>query len=288
MEIERQQPLQYEYGKVKKESLHFYLYKANQNRKNKIILYFHGGGLVYGSAHDLPNLYRQMFLDAGYDFAAVEYPLAPETKLKTILEKIEEGVEWFQKHYHSILQLSSSEYILFGRSAGAYLSILTARALLHKPKALLLFYGYYTLEDSVFRLPSRYYLNFPHVNEQLVNKLIKATPIVEGPIELRFGLYIHYRQSGNWIRGILGAGINPSLYSLSEEELSQLPPSFIAASTEDPDVPFRFSEKMKKNIPSSHLEIIHSTEHDFDRVDMEATGPEVYTKMISWLDDHLS
>ncbi|UJF16159.1 alpha/beta hydrolase [Jeotgalibaca sp. MA1X17-3] len=288
MKNEIQQPLVYKYGQIKQEPLHFYLYKATQNRKNKTIFYFHGGGLVYGSAHDLPDLYRQMLLDAGYDFIAFEYPLAPETKMKVILEKIAEGMEWFQKNYHSTLQLSSSEFILFGRSAGAYLSILTARALINKPKALLLLYGYHTLEESSFRLPSRHYLTFPLVSEQVVNQLVKDKPIVEGPIELRFGIYIHYRQSGNWIRGILGAGIKPSLYSLSEEDLSQLPPSFLAASTGDPDVPFRLSEKMEKEILISHLETIHSNEHDFDRVDLKETGPKTYSKIISWLEQTLS
>lgn len=288
LENEMKQPLVYEYGQIEKEPLHLYLYKANENRKNKAILYFHGGGLIYGSAHDLPLIYRQMILDEGYDFITLEYPLAPETKFEMILKKSVEGIEWFQKHYQSALNLSSPDFVLFGRSAGAYLSILTAHTCLQKPKALLLFYGYSTLQDATFRLPNRHYLTFPQVSEQLVNQLVKTEPLVEGPIELRFGLYIYYRQSGNWIRGILGADKQASTFSLSKEELSKLPPAFLTASTGDPDVPYRLSEKMAKEIPSSYLETINSNEHDFDRVDMKKVGPEVYQKMLSWLEETLS
>ena len=43
------------------------LYKANKIRKNITILYFQGGRLIYGIRDDLPKLYINKFIDAGYD-----------------------------------------------------------------------------------------------------------------------------------------------------------------------------------------------------------------------------
>ena len=283
MENDSLKPIIEIYSQIEEEPLHLYFYRATHNRKNKTILYSHGGGLVYGSALDLPNIYLEMILQAGYDFVSFEYPLAPETKLRTIREKLFAGVTWFQEHYQHSLDLSSPNYILFGRSAGAYLSLLMAQKSIKKPDALLLFYGYYTLQDATFQIPSRHYLIYPKVNEMLIKQLVKSTPVVEGPIELRFGLYIYYRQTGNWIKAILGEGEKATTYSLSKEDLIELPPTFLAASTGDPDVPYRLSVKMSRDIPQSYLETIDSDEHDFDRTTTESIGPLVYEKMLSWL-----
>ena len=59
-------------------------YPAAKNEKNVTILYFHGGGLMYGQRQDLPDVYRRMFSDAGYNFLAFDYPLAPESSLADI------------------------------------------------------------------------------------------------------------------------------------------------------------------------------------------------------------
>ena len=41
------------------------------------ILYFHGGGLLYGSREDLPMLHISRLTQAGYEILAFDYPLAP-------------------------------------------------------------------------------------------------------------------------------------------------------------------------------------------------------------------
>ena len=40
------------------------------------ILYFHGGGLLYGHSEDLPRAHLKRLTSAGYPVASFEYPLA--------------------------------------------------------------------------------------------------------------------------------------------------------------------------------------------------------------------
>lgn len=273
------------YGSIEGVPIHLTLYRAETNRKNKTILYLHGGGFVYGTADDLPETYLKQLLEAGYDFGTLEYPLAPEVKLDVMIQKIKEGIEWFLLYYSDELSLNSNEYILFGRSAGAYLSVQVTQRMKQKPQALLLLYGFHTLQEASFRVPSRHYLTFPKVEDRLVEGMIKGKPVVNGLKETRFGIYIHYRQAGNWIKEILSSEDKPSNYTLSNSELSQLPPAFLAASNRDPDVPYRISKKMAENIPGAFLETIVSDEHDFDRTTTDTIGKEVYTKIIDWLEN---
>ena len=113
----------YEYYQYKNLSLNASVYRAPQNRKNKAILYLHGGGLLYGSKKDLPSMYIHLLQEAGYDLIALDYPLAPEASLSDILDCLQQGLDWFKHNALSTLQLTSTDYFLFGRSAGAFLCL---------------------------------------------------------------------------------------------------------------------------------------------------------------------
>lgn len=277
----------YLFDTIKSTDLHLYVYRSLLPETKGNLLYLHGGGLVYGSALDLPIAYIEQITAAGYNFVAMEYPLGPEVKLDTILGAVEAGLQWFSAHATTSLGLEHSEYILFGRSAGAYLAVNAAFKAKQRPQALWLFYGYHTLREATFQVPSRHYLQFPRVDERLAKQLIKSQPLADGPKETRYALYIHYRQTGKWIADLVPSGDKPAAYSLTKENLQTMPPTFLAASTNDPDVPYRLSKTMAAAIPDATLETIESDEHDFDRTTTETIGKTVYAKALSWLAERL-
>ena len=81
------------------------------------VLYFHGGGLLYGQRDDLPEVYVKMFLEAGYTLYCFDYPLAPETCLSGIHKAVQDCARWFcDSEYQSG---GFTGWFLFGRSAGA-------------------------------------------------------------------------------------------------------------------------------------------------------------------------
>jgi acetyl esterase/lipase len=262
-------------------------FRSVMNRKDKTIVYLHGGGLLYGDKNDLPEPYLNLFLSAGYDFLALDYPLAPETKLPNILASIQDGLQWFQSHAVSDLSLDSTDYILFGRSAGAYLAFLSASSSTVKPAAIISLYGYNTLREASFRIPNRHYLAYQRLVKADVERLLSPVPIVTGEKELRFALYVYARQSGAWLSYLLDDIKEAGNYSLNDEQLAVLPPTYLAADA-DPDVPYQLSKILSQKIPFAKLNTIDSEIHDFDRDTSNPLGLAVYRDVIAWLDETLA
>lgn len=252
--------------------------------KNKTILYFHGGGLIYGTRNDLPEQYIQQFLDHGYHFLTFDYPLAPETKLTDILACGKQAVRWFSDNSDSLFETPAKNFILFGRSAGAYLAFLLAAAKdLPTPQKLISFYGYDSLMYPEFNKPSKHYKQFPSVPEVILQKMIGASPIAHGPLQTRYALYLYARQTGKWL-SFLGADEKTTeTFSLSKEDLEQLPPVFLAQSQADQDVPYSVGEKLAATIPDNYFYKVKNMEHDFDRDIHAPQSINAYEECLNWL-----
>src|SRR5690625_1163883 len=261
-------------------------YQATTNVKNHVLLYFHGGGLVYGTRDDLPANHLQTLLENGYHVLTFDYPLAPETGLPEIYECVKEAVQWFQENSQEKFSVSKEAFSLFGRSAGAYLVYLLARdSEVPNPEKVIAFYGYDSLLYEEFTKPSTYYKKFPSMPKAILDRMIGDTPVAHGPIQTRFTLYLHARQSGEWMNFLGVDKKEAEKFSLTDEELSSLPPVFIAHSDADEDVPYKIGKKLSEKIPKSYFHEVKVMEHDFDR---EAEAPQtiqVYQKLIDWLSD---
>lgn len=274
---------------VTKESieLNMSLYRANNNKRNITIIYFHGGGLLYGVRDDLPELYVNKFLSAGFDLLALDYPLAPESKLDLIIDSSLQALNFYLENYNNVLGLEDNKYLLFGRSAGAYLCLNLCNLIVENnsslPLGIISLYGYARLDEVEFITPSKHYNKLAKVPDEGIEKIISSMPITYGPMSERFSLYIKARQEASWVKYLCD---NDDLqkYSLSEESLRKFPPTFLAAATLDPDVPYRASKNLSKIIPNSVLITVYKDEHDFDRDLSDNTGICTYDKIISWID----
>lgn len=260
-------------------------YSAQSNVKDKTILYFHGGGLIYGQRNDLPEPYIQTFLDNGYHFLAFDYPLAPETPLVDIYSQSKKGLLWFMDHYKKALGIESNDFILFGRSAGAYLTLLLSYDKeLPKPEKIISFYGYPSLTAPSLSTKNAFYQKYPAVPEMLVKKMIGSTPLADGPLQTRYALYLYGRQTGKWLDLLGISSENKGVFSLTEENLAELPPTFIAHSHDDQDVPYTIGEQLHATIPYSYFYSVSNLEHDFDRDPTVPQAKEAYQKLIDWLE----
>lgn len=272
----------YTYGDVESIPLQLTYYPAVIEKDLPTICYFHGGGLIYGKRDDLPLEYIQQFIERGYPFLTIDYPFIPEIKIDTILECLENAIQWFLNESQKKLNLTNHQFVYFGRSAGAYLALLLAAKITYRPKALISFYGYYSLALPELNQPSQYYQQFPAVPYMQLHDLLKSHPTVESTIEERFPIYLGYRQMGNWIKEICGT-LDPSKYSLEQKELESLPPTFIAVSKEDQDVPYQISLEMSKTIICSDIYIVDDLPHDLDRQPELETSQRLYKELLSWL-----
>ena len=95
------------------------------------IIYFHGGGLLYGRRKDLPRPHLNTLTQAGYAIIAFDYPLAPAAKLEMIMNDVESSIQYYIDHSDELIKSPKSSegslpYFLWGRSAGAYLCLIAA------------------------------------------------------------------------------------------------------------------------------------------------------------------
>lgn len=248
---------------------------------NGTILYLHGGGLEFGQRDDLPLPYLQQFSDAGYQVITLDYLLAPESKLDTILSVLKESIDTLKTK----LTLTPNLYLM-GRSAGSYLGYLLLRDGLFV-QAFIDLYGYAELNHSEFRLPAKFYTAFPAVPPMQAQALVQSTPLVTGKMKDRYPLYVSSRQFGTWLSQILPSIREAQDYSLTPNDLEQLPPTLLLHSRFDPDIPLSAAHLITKNHPNSELITIDRHEHDFDRIVTPETQ-SYYQSIIDFLAHHVT
>lgn len=264
------------------------IYKNKEIRPKAVLLYFHGGGLLYGDRNDLPDMHLEKFYEKNYAIIAFDYRLAPEYKLPDILSDVISSINWYLDNRHNLFG-SDIGYFLWGRSAGAYLSLLAAREKYREnPLGILSYYGYGLLEDFWATTSNSYYNKFPKLDEKSINDILDTE---DASINNRYGLYVYARQSGNWLSLIYDEPFKYLLlkYSLRVfDNSSDYPPVFLTHSFYDPDVPCDESRSIHRLIPKSELFLVSSDVHDFDRYTDKSSTIELLERSLNFLDSNCS
>lgn len=252
------------------------------------ILYFHGGGLLYGQREDLPQLHLSTLTQAGYRIIAFDYPLSPSAKLDLILEDACASVNHYIENpsfYHS----ETLPYFLWGRSAGAYLCLLIAASGQCKkaPAGILSYYGYGFLCDGWFTAPSTYYRTLPSVDESAF-RAIPSEIHAEGELNTHYSVYVYARQTGSWINLIYEGRQKFFYLDFTLRNCSKLPcPLFCAHSITDNDVPYsEFVELCNRYQPKRFIASCNT--HDFDRDESNPTTTKLLEATIEFLNQKLS
>lgn len=264
------------------------------------ILYFHGGGLLYGSRCDLPEAHLNQFTSAGFPVIAFDYPLAPACDVKTILQDVIDSVNLYLTE-PDLFQINAPgsdplPYVLFGRSSGAYLALLASaslgnfevpmpddRPILKKaPLGVISYYGYGFLEDLWYETPSHYYQTLPAVPESILTSL-PACPHTKGPLDTHYSAYVYARQSGKWKSLFFTDREKYFLLYYSLRLCRELPyPLFCAHSTGDTDVPFAEFQKLTEKYHAKRF-IASGSQHDFDRDTSNAQTQELLKETLDFL-----
>lgn len=236
---------------------------------------------MFGNRNDLPSEYINMFLDKGFSIFSIDYLLAPESHYSEIVRSVEDGLNYFLENA-KLLGLPSNKFVLFGRSAGAYLCMqLMLGHLQVKPDAFIDLYGFDSLKASNLKKPNMLYSSYPAVSEQDFKSLISSTPIAHSTYEDRFLLYVYARQTGKWQSLIFNTDVTERKLT-KEIAKTSFPPTYICQSNSDPDVPFINSILLKSKLPNAILLPVNSKEHDFDRTVNDDTINQ-YQKISKWL-----
>lgn len=250
------------------------------------ILYFHGGGLLYGHKDDLPEGHLRLLTQAGYRIISFDYPLAPAAKLPLILDDVRSSIHHFLDHPEAY-GADSLPYFLWGRSAGAYLCLIAAAYGHFKkaPAGILSYYGYGFLCDHWFQTPSRYYQSLPLVDASCLSHLSSGLE-TSGDLTTHYSIYVYARQTGKWF-SLLYEGREKFFYlDYTLRTCDALPcPLFAAHAINDTDVPFdEFRELVSRYQPKTFIAACDV--HDFDREEDNPFTGKLLESTLSFLDSH--
>lgn len=269
---------------------HATIYSDTEAQTRACILYFHGGGLLYGSRDDLPELHLHLLTENGYRIIAFDYPLAPSAKLDLIFEDVCASVNHYIGHFPLYMDGQGTEsrllpYFLWGRSAGAYLCLLAGAhgKLKTNPAGILSYYGYGFLCDGWFLTPSNYYNTLPPVSETAI-RTVPAGIHVNGDLDTHYSVYVYARQKGNWM-DLIYAGRQKFFYlDYTLRTCDKLPcPLFCAHSTGDTDVPYSEFLELCSRFQAQRFVASHSM-HDFDRDEKNPATARLLDATLRFLD----
>lgn len=265
------------------------IYRPTDAPPRANLLYFHGGGLLYGDREDLPTSHIEAFTTAGYGIVAFDYPLAPNADIRTIFEDVEQSVSDYLSG--AIKEIDASlPFFLWGRSAGAYLCLVSACKLLpenarQRMRGVISYYGYGFLCDRWFDSVNPYYATLPKVSEESV--ATSSTIYAHAPMQTHYNAYVYARQSGNWRTLFYQGTIESFLSQFSLRDIDHVPTAlFCAHSINDTDVPYEeFSAICEKFGAVRYVST--SKDHDFDRTDSPFLRSQLYQATIRFIERRL-
>lgn len=260
----------FEYKNIDNCPIYADVYMAKKSN-SPVIIYIHGGGLIWGSRKEIPQKQVELYNSAGFTVVSIDYRLAPETKLSYIIEDIKDVIKWVKYEGPKLFGIDANKIAVVGGSAGGYLALMTG-TFDEKPNAIVSLYGYGDILGDWCLKPSVFYLRRSNITLDQTRHSIGNKTVSEGKIQ-RFLFYLYCRQNGNWIYEI--SGYNTILNKEQLESLcpiknisKEYPPTLLIHGDNDTDVPYEQSVQMNYELCNhgidSKLITMKNAKHAFD------------------------
>ena len=124
----------YCYKQVSGCKIHADIYRLDDARNRPAIVWIHGGALISGNRANLHPLQLEKYLDVGFNVISIDYRLAPETKLKFILEDLRDAFGWVRTQGPSLAGIDRDRVAVVGHSAGGYLALMSGVCVKPRPE----------------------------------------------------------------------------------------------------------------------------------------------------------
>lgn len=279
--------------------LHLDIHGADPAAPKPAIVFFHGGALIVGNRGGLAREQLELYLNAGYAVVAVDYRLAPETKLAGIIEDVKDTFAWIRSE-GSKHGIDANRLATLGHSAGGYLTLMTGFCVNPRPKALVSFYGYGDIVGDWYSQPDPFYNQQKPIPEEDARRAVGGKPIAEdvGKND-RFKFYLYCRQNGLWPKEV--SGHDPAKepeyfvpFCPVKNVTKDYPPTILLHGDSDTDVPYAQSVMMaaeleRVGVPHEMITIPHGG-HGFDRANgglKDPTNKNAFDRVLAFLSAHL-
>ncbi len=274
------------YKTVNGDAIHADVYSSGPLVPRPVVIWIHGGCLMYGDRNQLQEYALERYLQSGFTVVSIDYRLAPETKLEEIIEDLRDAYAWVLTEGPKLFALDGERVAVVGHSAGGYLTLMTGFCVQPRPKALVSFYGYGDIIEEWYSRPDAFYRRQPLVSEAEAHRD-------------RGLFYLYCRQTGRW--PIEVSGHDPDVeaewfdpFCPAHNVTRDYPPTVLIHGVLDTDVPHAQSVQMAQEFAVHKVEHVFVSPpemgHGFDREDDEPPSVEevdVYTRVVEFLHKHL-
>jgi acetyl esterase/lipase len=239
----------YTYKTVKDCTIQADVYRLPGDEVRPVILWIHGGALIFSDRGSVKQHQLQRYLQVGYVVVSIDYRLAPETKLPEIIEDLQDAHRWVREKGPELFRIDPDRVALVGDSAGGYLTLMGGFCLKPRPKALVSFYGYGDITGKWTSRPDPHYLKQDRIEKGEAYKVVGGKALSGSPIFPRVTFYNYCRQNGLWPKEV--AALDPDKEPEKLERFCpvrhvtrEYPPTLLLHGDKDTDVPFEESVRM--------------------------------------------
>ena len=251
----------YTFKKVGDLEIKVVVHRRDDNVIRPVVVRIHGGALIMGHRDWENDTLCLKLLEEGYAIVSVDFRLAPETKLPSIIEDLEDVFDWIREEGPELFHVDSSKIAVTGGSAGGYLTLTSGFRVKPRPTVLVAFFGYGDLIGDWYSTPSKHHPST--ISEQEAWGNVNGPPISDSRDRKGKGgaFYMYCRKHGLWPKAVSGwdpfteAEKFPPFMPVKNVS-HEYPPTMLIHGTNDTDVPYEQSVMMAEEFEK------HSVEHE--------------------------
>jgi acetyl esterase/lipase len=239
------------------------VYNAAPGKKQPLAVWIHGGALIVGDRSWIDRSLLRALTSAGFVVVSIDYRLAPETKLASILDDVRAAFAWVHTEGPARFGARVDRIVVLGASAGGYLTLASGYLIDPRPAALVSFWGYGDIAGPWYSLPDAFYRRQALVTEAEARSAVGTTALSEPPRGNRRGrFYLYCRQNGLWPKEVTGIDLATDPRALDRfcpvrNVSAKFPPTLLVHGTSDTDVPHEQSVMMDEELAR------HDVRHEF-------------------------
>lgn len=225
------------------------VYRRNGDKLRPAVVWIHGGALITGNRQSVPTNILGLCREQNYVLVSIDYRLAPQVKLPEIIEDVKDAFRWIHTLAATELRIDPSKILVAGGSAGGYLTMMTGICARPRPKALVAYWGYGSVDSSWYTTPSAHYRQQPLVSREDADRAAAGEVITGSESRPRGSYYLYLRQNGLWTKEVTGFDPSNQRDQLDpfcpvRNITKDYPPILMVHGTSDTDVPFQESADM--------------------------------------------